>query len=167
MIEAGWSEQKIIKNLKIGDFIMTLVRFNNRFPQSGSLLNHFFGRELMRDNDWFYGGQSYNTPKVNIEETDDAFAISVAAPGFEKKDFNVELENDVLTIEVKKEVANKDKNYSHFEFNYGSFKRSFTLPENKVKESKISAKYDNGILHVTLPKKDEAKAKPKRLIDIF
>ena len=146
---------------------MKLVRFNNRYPQSGSLLNHFFGNEFMNDSDFFKGGHYYNTPKVNIRETEDAFAIEVAAPGFDKKDFNVELENDVLTIEVSKEEKAEKNNYLHYEFNYGSFKRSFTLPKDKVMDSKISAKYDNGILNIQLPKKEEAKAKPKRLIDIF
>lgn len=146
---------------------MRLVKFNNRYPQSGSLLNHFFGHEFLNDSDLLKGGQYFNTPKVNIQETDDAFNIEVAAPGFNKKDFNVELENGLLTIEVSKEEKKEAKNYSHFEFNYGSFKRSFTLPKDKVKESKISAKYENGILNIQLPKKEEAKAKPKRLIDIF
>jgi len=146
---------------------MRLVRFNNRYPQTGNLLNHFFGNELLNDSDVLKGGQYFNTPKVNIRETEDAFAIEVAAPGFDKKDFNVELENNVLTIEAAKEDDNESKDYSHFEFKYGSFKRSFTLPKDKVKESKVSAKYENGILNISLPKKEEAKAKPKRLIDIY
>jgi HSP20 family protein len=146
---------------------MRLVRFNNRFPQSGSLLNHFFGNELLNDSDFVRGGQYFNTPKVNIRETDDVFSIEVAAPGFDKKDFSVELDNNILTIEVKKEESKEENKYSHYEFNYGSFKRSFTLPKDKVKESNIEAKYENGILNIALPKKEEAKPKPKRLIDIF
>ncbi|MCG8578555.1 MAG: Hsp20/alpha crystallin family protein [Bacteroidales bacterium] len=145
---------------------MRLVRFNNRYPQSGSLLNHFFGNELLNDSDYSKGGQYYNTPKVNIRETDDAFAIEVAAPGFDKKDFNVEVDNNILTIAATKEDKKEEKGYSHFEFKYGSFKRSFSLPKDKVKESNIEAKYENGILNIALPKKEEAKPKPKRLIDI-
>ncbi|MCU4157172.1 Hsp20/alpha crystallin family protein [Carboxylicivirga sp. A043] len=146
---------------------MTLVRFNNRYPQSGSLLNHFFGNEFLNDSNFLKGGQYFNTPKVNIKETDEAFAIEVAAPGFDKKDFNIELDNNILTIEAAKETKKEEKQYSHYEFNYGSFKRSFTLPKDKLKESKIEAKYENGILNIALPKKEEAKPKPKRLIDIF
>ena len=146
---------------------MTLVRFNNRYPQSGSLLNHFFGNEFLNDSNFLKGGQYFNTPKVNIKETDEAFAIEVAAPGFDKKDFNIELDNNILTIEAAKETKKEEKQYSHYEFNYGSFKRSFALPKDKLKESNIEAKYENGILNIALPKKEEAKPKPKRLIDIF
>ncbi|WP_439184000.1 Hsp20/alpha crystallin family protein [Carboxylicivirga taeanensis] len=145
---------------------MRLVRFNNAHPQTG-LLNHFFGNELLKDAEYINGGYRFETPKVNIQENEDAFAIEVAAPGFNKKDFNVELDNNVLTIEAVKEDKQETKNYSHYEFRYGSFKRSFTLPKDKVKESKISAKYENGVLNIWLPKKEEAKAQPKRLIDIF
>jgi len=146
---------------------MKLVRFNNRFPQSNSLMNHFFGSELLNEANVLHGGQHYNTPKVNIEETDDSFSIEVAAPGFNKDDFNVSIENDLLTIEASKDETKTRKHYSHYEFTYGSFKRSFSLPENKVKEAKIEAKYENGILNISLPKKEEAKAQPKRLIDIL
>ncbi len=146
---------------------MRLVRFNNSYPQTGNLLNHFLGSELMNDSDIFKGGRSFDTPRVNIEETEEAFAIEVAAPGYNKKDFNVELENNILTIEATKEEKEETKKYSHYEFKYGSFKRSFTLPKDKVSESKISAKYENGVLNILLPKKEEAKAQPKRLIDIF
>lgn len=146
---------------------MRLVKFNNRYPQTSDMLNHFFGRELMNDSDFFKGGQCFDTPRVNIQETEEVFAIEVAAPGYDKKDFNVELDNNVLTIEATKEDKTEDKNYSHYEFKYGSFKRSFALPKDKVKESGISAKYEKGILNIVLPKKEEAKAQPKRLIDIF
>ncbi|MBS2210463.1 Hsp20/alpha crystallin family protein [Carboxylicivirga mesophila] len=146
---------------------MRLVKFNNRYPQSGNLLNHFFGDELLSAADTLKGGQCFDTPKVNIQENDDAFAIEVAAPGYEKKDFNVTVDNNVLTIEVVKEEEAENKKYSHYEFTYGSFKRSFSLPKDKVNDAKISATYNNGILNVLLPKKEEAKAQPKRLIDIF
>lgn len=147
---------------------MRLVKFNNRYPQSNDLLNHFFGNELLNGADTLKGGQCHDTPKVNIQEKEDAFAIDVAAPGYDKKDFNIAVDNNVLTIEVvnKKDGAG-NKKYSHYEFSYGSFKRSFSLPKDKVNDDKISATYNNGILNILLPKKEEAKARPKRLIDIF
>jgi len=146
---------------------MKLVRFNNRIPQTNNLFSQLFGSELINDSDFLSDVQRFNTPKVNIEETDDNYNIEVAAPGFDKKDFNVTVENNVLTIEASKEATKEDKTFSHYEFSYGTFKRSFSLPENKLKESKISANYKNGILNISLPKKDEAKAQPKRLIDIL
>ncbi len=145
---------------------MKLVKFNNRFPQSNNLMNHFFGSELLNGGNSLYWGNQHSTPKVNILETDNEFSIEVAAPGFDKKDFNVVIENDILTIEASKDQSKEDKQYSLYEFTYDSFKRSFSLPENKVKESTVSARYENGILYISLPKKEEAKAQPKRLIDI-
>jgi len=145
---------------------MKLVRFNNRFPQTNSLMNHFFGSEILNEVNGLHGGKQNSTPKVNITETDHDFIIEMAAPGYDKNDFNLSLENDVLSIEAVKEDKKEAQKYSHYEFNFSSFKRSFTLPENKVKEAKITAQYNNGILHISLPKKEEAKTQPKRLINI-
>lgn len=145
---------------------MRLVRVNNRLPQSGGLFNHLMSNELLKGFNAYNERALLETPKVNIKETDKDFSISVAAPGYEKRDFNVSLENGVLTIEAEKELNSEEK-YTHYEYNFGSFKRSFNLPEDKVKESKIEANYKDGILSILLPKKEEAMAKPKRLIDIF
>ncbi len=146
---------------------MRLVRFNNGYSQPNNLLNHLFGNELVNGSELLKGGQYFDTPKVNIQENDDAFTIEVAAPGYRKEDFNVELDNNLLTISAVKEEKEESNKYSHYEFTYGSFKRSFTLPKDKVKASKIEAKYEDGILNILMPKKEEAKAQPKRLIDIF
>jgi HSP20 family protein len=108
-------------------------------------------------------------PAVNIEELEDKYSLELAAPGKSKKDFNIELDNDLLTIssEIKGEKRSEDKerNFSRREFSYESFKRSFTLPES-VDTSKIKASYKNGILILDLPKREEAKTQPKRMIDI-
>jgi len=108
-------------------------------------------------------------PAVNIEELEDKYSLELAAPGKSKKDFNIELDNDLLTIssEIKEENRSEDKerNFSRREFSYESFKRSFTLPES-VDTSKIKASYKNGILILDLPKREEAKTQPKRMIDI-
>ena len=146
---------------------MTLVRFNKRFSQPNDLMNLFFGSNPLTEANNLLDDKHYTTPKVNITETDKDFSIEVAAPGFDKNDFKLSLENNTLSIEASKEEGKKDQQYAHYEFAYGTFKRTFSLPENKVKEADISAKYKNGILHISLPKKDEAKAEAKRLIDIL
>jgi HSP20 family protein len=105
---------------------------------------------------------------VNIKESTDEFEVELAAPGLDKKDFNIELNNDMLTISSEKKIENEVKEGQQFarrEFSYQSFSRSFTLP-NTVDNEKIRAKYENGILRVSIPKKDEAKPKPVKQIDI-
>lgn len=110
-----------------------------------------------------------NVPAVNIHENDDSYTVEVAAPGKSKKDFNIEVENNVLTIgaEEKDEKETTDKNgrCTRREFSYNSFRRVFTLPEI-VDSDKIDAFYKEGVLNIKVPKKEEAKAKAKRLIDI-
>ena len=106
-------------------------------------------------------------PAVNIKENDHQFEILLAVPGLNKKDFKIELNEDILTIssEIKKEENVQEENYSRKEFSYSSFKRSFTLPET-VNEEKIEASYENGILNLILPKKEETLPKEKRNIII-
>lgn len=124
--------------------------------------------------DWLGGTTNVNSigtsiPAVNIQETEDSFSVEVAAPGKTKEDFNIELDNDVLTIssEEKKENETSDKKgrYTRKEFSYTNFKRAFSLPET-VDSEKISAAYNSGVLEITLPKKEEAKVQPKRMIEI-
>jgi len=108
-------------------------------------------------------------PAVNILENEESFVIEVAAPGMEKENFTVNLDGDRLLIssELKKENSENEANYSRREFSYQSFQRSFTIPEGTVDGEKIMAKYTDGILKVTLPKKEEIKPKPARRIDIM
>lgn len=119
--------------------------------------------------DWFGGMDNFSAkiPAVNIRENETDFMLELEIPGFRKEDFNIELDNDVLTIssEVKSEGETKEETYTRREFSVSSFKRAFTLPES-VNESAIKAIYDGGILKLTLPKKEEALPKPKRLIEI-
>ncbi len=107
-------------------------------------------------------------PAVNVKETDSEFLLELAAPGMSKKDFDINLENDVLTIssEHKEGEEKKDGDYTRREFSYQSFQRTFTLPENMVDGDKIDAKYKDGILQLKLPKLEHAKKKPPRQIDI-
>jgi HSP20 family protein len=107
-------------------------------------------------------------PSVNIKENADAYQVEVAAPGFEKGDFKLELNHDLLTISSEKSLDNETKEGERFtkrEFSYQSFTRSFTLPDTADGE-RISANYDKGILSISIPKKEEAKPKPLRKIEI-
>ncbi len=100
----------------------------------------------------------FGKPAVNIRETDNSFVLELAAPGYKKDDFNVNVENDLLTISTEQEnkVEENEKGYTRKEFSYSSFSRSFTLPES-VNADNIKGVYSNGILTVELPKKPEAK----------
>lgn len=112
-------------------------------------------------------GNSFLIPGANITENDKDFSIELAAPGLEKKDFKVEVQDGVLTIsaEKKEEKTEENKNYRRREFSYDSFSRSFTLPENSASE-KMDAKYENGVLHLTLPKKEVTVSKPAKQIKV-
>ena len=103
-------------------------------------------------------------------ETNDDYLIEVAAPGMKRGDFKVELDNNVLTIssqpDEKREENDQNVGYSRREFSYQSFQRSFSLPESKVEGDKIAAKYVDGILYVTIPKREEAKVKPAKQIKV-
>ena len=126
--------------------------------------------ELLKP-DWLGGIQSFNAtiPAVNVKENDTSFTLELAAPGKTKDDFNIKIDRNVLTIssEFKNENEEIDDEgiYTLKEFSYSSFRRSFTLPET-VNADNINASYENGVLNVTLPKKEEALPKPKRLIEI-
>jgi len=128
----------------------------------------------MFNTDWLGSNAGANTigtsiPAVNVKETEDAFMVEVAAPGKKKDDFEVELNNNLLTIssEVEEERESEDKKekFTRREFSYRAFKHSFSLPDS-VDSAKIAANYEDGVLKITLPKREEAKTQPKRLIDI-
>ncbi|WP_394993545.1 Hsp20/alpha crystallin family protein [Emticicia sp.] len=106
-------------------------------------------------------------PAVNVLENQDYFKIELAAPGLKKEDFKVNIHENTLTIstENKIETAETVGKYTRKEFNYTSFKRSFTLPKS-IDGEKIVATYNDGVLGLELPKKEEAKPKEPRLIEI-
>ena len=108
-----------------------------------------------------------NAVAVNVYEEDKGYTIEVAAPGISRKDFNLEIENDVLTIstEQKESKEDKNRNFLRREFNYRSFKRSFELPES-VDQEKIQATHEAGILTLSLPKKKEVLQKAPRQIEV-
>ncbi len=147
---------------------MTLVKKTNNAPARGILGNFFNDEDFFNFPTSRLESRFANMPAVNISENDDQHTVELAVPGMKREDFKVEVENDTLTIstEAKNEKEEKTDNYTRREFSYHSFRRSFTLPENTVDTENINAKYENGVLYVSLPKKEEAKPKPARMIDI-
>jgi len=123
---------------------------------NGDAFPRFFENETRR-----------SLPAVNIIEGKEDYKIEVAAPGLNKEDFKINLENNVLTVSSEKEEKQevKDEKVMRKEFSYFSFSRSFTLPQT-VHTDKIKATHKDGILQVTIPKRDEAKDKPAREIKI-
>jgi len=109
--------------------------------------------------------RGFKIPPANISETKEEFRVDLSAPGLTRNDFKIEVEDGTLTISSEKKEESKNDNYKRREFSYNSFTRSFQLPEN-VKEDKISAKYDNGMLHVSIPKKEISISKPKKEIHV-
>ncbi len=149
---------------------MTLVKRNgnllNTFPM---LFDDLFNRDLMNWRTNNFSDTNTTIPAVNIKETAENYAVEVAAPGMTKKDFKVELDGNVLTISSEKtnrETENEGERYARREFSYQAFQRSFTLQKDVVDIDKIEAKYENGLLLLLIPKKEEAKQKPPRLIQI-
>jgi HSP20 family protein len=146
----------------------SLMTNGTLFPALPSLIEDFFSRNWADSTVW--RSVASTLPAVNINETNDAFHIEVASPGMKREDFHVELDNNVLTIASHRETKNEETDqkgmYSRREFNYQSFQRSFALPENKVEGEKIEARYTDGILHITIPKKEEAKVKPAKQITV-
>lgn len=131
-----------------------LERQNLLMPSMENFFNDFF------NNDFLSREFAGHVPSVNITEDEHKYNIEVSAPGFEKKDFNVKIEDGVLIIsgEHKAEKNEESKNFVRKEFNYGSFYRSFNLVDS-IDEDKIDAKYNNGILKLELPKNEKAKSK--------
>jgi HSP20 family protein len=150
----------------------SMVRKTNSslFPAIPSLMDDFFGRDWLDSTlgDWKTIGSTL--PAVNVRESNDGYVIEVAAPGMKRDDFKVELDNNVLTISAQMEDNHEQKdqegNYTHREFSYQSFQRSFSLPQNKVKGDEITARYVDGVLHVTVPKTEDAKTRPAKQIAV-
>jgi len=149
---------------------MTLVKRQNGNPSTLNSFNSFFNDFVTRDLfDWNDTSVTNTTiPRVNILETDDHFRVEMAAPGMRKKDFRIELNNNVLLISSEykhEEDLPESHRYSRREFSFQSFRRTFHLPDT-VDNDNIKAHYENGILRLNIPKKDEAKRKPSRVIEI-
>lgn len=147
---------------------MSLIKRNGNFPSFPALFDDLFSREFFNWNNSNFSSTSTTVPSVNIKETGNSFEVEMAAPGIEKTDFSISLEGNLLTISSqKKQQQEKDESaYSRKEFSYQSFQRSFELPKDVVDDEKIGARYENGLLHLTIPKKEAAIKKAPRLIEI-
>ena len=138
------------------------------FPNMSSLFDDLLPRELWN---WGLSNNSVtNTtlPAVNIRETNENFEVEMAAPGMNKNDFKIELDGNTLTISSERKndwQEREGERYTRREFSYESFKRTFQLPKDVVDIEKIQAKYENGVLNLVVPKKEEVKQKP-RMIEI-
>lgn len=143
---------------------MTVVKLNNRPANGFNLLDNFFNElpTFFKDD---FGTKAQGFIPVNVKETKDAYELEIVAPGFEKNDFNINLEKNILTVSVerKTETENKNEKQIRREYSYHSFKRSFTVDE-KVDPEKIEAKYVNGVLTLNLPRKEEVKASAKEIL---
>lgn len=142
---------------------------NNLFPT----MSNFFNDDWSSLFDWSnsnFAPAKTTLPSVNIQETGESFIVEMAAPGLKKEDFEISLNNNVLTIKSEfsedSEHSENEVSYTRKEFSYSSFQRVFNLNDRVVDHNNISASYEDGILKVSLPKKEEAKEKPARLIEI-
>lgn len=134
----------------------------NRMP---GMLEDFFGRNI---GDFIGADFATNVPSVNISETEKGFQIHVAAPGLTKDDFKIALDKDRLTISAEKSMKDEttEGKWTRREFNYSSFSRSFIMPKT-VEKDHITAKYENGVLLLWVPKKEEVvKEEMSRVIEI-
>lgn len=143
---------------------MSLIKRLEWPSMGGSLLSDFF------DDERFFNSPSLrgrSLPAINVKENESNYQIEVAAPGFEKKDFNISMEQGVLTIsgEKKEEKEEKDEKYTRREFGYSSFSRSFTLPQN-VNEEDVKASFENGILKLAIKKKEGTDGKWRKSIQV-
>jgi HSP20 family protein len=149
---------------------MTLVKRNgNLYNPLPMLFDDFFNRDLFNWSNSNFSDTNTTIPAVNIKETAENYEVEVAAPGMTKKDFKVELDGNALTISSEKsnqKEVREDERYTRKEFSYQSFQRTFNLQKDVVDIDKIEAKYENGLLHLLIPKKEEAKQKPPRQIQI-
>lgn len=117
-------------------------------------------------NEWFDNRNlsTMNVPAVNITEDKDRFLVTLAAPGLKKEDFNLNIDGNMLTISCEKEDTQeeKDKKYTRKEYNFMTFSRTFTLPDEIMKDN-IEARYEDGILKIALPRKEQSKMMGKHI----
>ncbi|HBE43181.1 MAG TPA: heat-shock protein [Bacteroidales bacterium] len=147
---------------------MSLLKKRENYPAWSSFFNEVFNRDWMDWSTHNFSDTNTTLPSVNIKEGNENFEVEMAAPGLEKKDFKIDLNNGVLTISSEKKGENeirKGQKFTRKEFSYQSFSRQFSLP-NIVDSEKITAKYDNGILKVVIPIKEEARKQLARTIEI-
>lgn len=147
----------------------TLVKKNGSFPVVKTFFDDFFTKDLFDWTDKNFAALGSNIPSANLKETDTKLEVELAAPGMKKEDFKIEVEDNVLTISSEKEEeheeSRKKDHYVRKEFSYSSFFRSFYLPES-ADENKVEASYKDGVLRVSINKKEGSKTKTSRRIDV-
>jgi HSP20 family protein len=142
---------------------MTLVKFGKE--QRNNVVNPFFNDVYSLLNDSFLNERSATwTPAVNIAETQNEFEVQLAVPGLKKEDLKINLDKNVLSVSADKktETVDENKKFTKREYSYNSFSRSFTLPQS-ADSSKIEADYTDGILKLTIAKKEEAKFQSREI----
>ena len=146
---------------------MSLIKTKKNGDLFPAFMTDFFDTDRFLAPNWFRKGFEDAVPAVNIKENGNGFNIELAAPGFSKGDFKINVEENVLTISAEKKEEKKEENerYTRQEFSFNSFSRSFTLPAT-VNADKADARYADGILNLTIPKKESAKALPKKEIKV-
>jgi HSP20 family protein len=151
--------------------MINIMKKDNAQPATfGSVVDRLFQNNLSRffeDDLWgFNGVQTRNQVPVNIRETDNSYELEVIAPGLKKQDFQISLAGDLLTISFEHQEEKKEENKNHYwlrqEFRKAAFSRSFTLGDT-VDAEKAIARYEDGVLHVSLPKKENAHELPRTL----
>lgn len=151
---------------------MSLARKNTEtFPTLSGFFDDLFNRDVFNWGTSNFSSTNTTIPAVNIKETSDNFEVEVAAPGMRKEDFKIQLDGNTLTIyseshHGRTDESNSDEKYTRREFSYQSFQRVFVLPKDVVDEERIEAKYESGLLKLKIPKREEAKKKAPRLINI-
>ncbi|MGZ5220894.1 MAG: Hsp20/alpha crystallin family protein [Chitinophagaceae bacterium] len=141
-----------------------LAKLSERMP---SVFDDFFKPW----NEWFdnggFLGRTMNVPAVNITEQKNEYRVTMAAPGLKKDDFKIDVDGNMLTISSEKEEnkEEKDKKFTRKEYSYSSFSRSFTLPE-EINKEKIEARYEDGVLRISLPRNEEAKKTTAKQITV-
>lgn len=144
-----------------------LIKRSDYAPAYVNFFDDFFGRNIMSD---FFNNEVKTTlPTANIVENEKDYQVELAVPGYDKKDFSIQLNENLLTIKgetkSEKEETKSNRQYTRKEHYYASFERHFTLPDT-VKMESIEASYENGLLKITLPKKDEKEIETAKLIEV-
>jgi HSP20 family protein len=142
---------------------MSLIKRTD-WPRGNSLLADLFDNDRFFASPWLSGR---NMPAVNIRENEKDYEVELAVPGYDKKDFEISVDNGLLTVsgEKREETEKKDDNYTRREFGFSSFSRSFNLPTN-INEENIDAKYADGVLKLIIAKKQETNGKSRKQISI-
>ncbi|MDQ6610612.1 MAG: Hsp20/alpha crystallin family protein [Bacteroidota bacterium] len=147
---------------------MSIVKRNGNLGMT-NLFDDLFTKDLWNWGVENHSGNNTSLPAVNIRENAENFTVEMAAPGMNKEDFKIELDGNNLTISSESsrgQERKEEERYTRREFSYQSFQRSFTLPKDVVDVDQIQAKYENGVLNLVIPKKEQAKQKPPRMIQI-